>query len=719
MAGNKADKGNDDVNSNTAETDGKDVDQQESNQPDKNNIDDNINIDTNTENAKEAKKDEIHKQIIDNDETGKNQIDSQKKKNAYKKNSVKADYQTSGTLGTSKWRLDEQGVLHFEAGTFMDWSETESYWDMVGNDDYIQKIIFDGQVKAGKSATYLFADLRNLTSIENADNFDLSDATDLHNLFENDGKLKSIDESNWDTSNVTDMHDMFNQCTALTHLDVTNWDTSSVTNMEHMFINCRALTHLDVTNWDTSSVTNMRSLFNGCRALTDLNVTNWDTSSVTDMDAVFNDCSALTSLNVVNWDTSNVTIMAAMFQDCSALTSLDVSNFDTSNVTTMALMFNNCSALTSLDLSGFDTSNVTDMMDMLQQTELFQIKLGKNFKFQSDVGLPNLTSSSSYTGKWVNVGTGSITAPTGNNIWTSDELVANYNGSTDSDWYVWQPRVSQASIEGHDSTIVAGPDSKWSASDNFDGGTDADGNPLDLNEVTVKGTVNPQVAGDYQVTYSYTDGYGNTVSKTVTVHVIASQASIEGHDSTIVAGPDSKWSASDNFDGATDAEGNPLDLNEVTVKGTVNPQVAGDYQVTYSYTDGYGNTVSKTVTVHVIASQNPDTPDIPNKPGTPDTPDTPNKPDTPNVPVTPMKPTQSNQTISESSESAKNAGNTSVNVVSASKQKINSNAPSKMNTLPQTGEKDSDPEITMGILGLLASIISLFGLSKRRRNKED
>ena len=110
------------------------------------------------------------------------------------------------------------------------------------------------------------------------------------------------------------------------------------------------------------------------------------------------------------------------------------------------------------------------------------------------------------------------------------------------------------------------------------------------------------------------------------------------------------------------------------------------------------------VTVHVIASQNPDIP---------------NKPDTPNVPVTPMKPTQPNQTISEPSESAKNAGNTSVNVVSASKQKTNSNTPSKMNTLPQTDEKDSNPEITMGILGLLASIIGLFGLGKRRRNKEN
>lgn len=84
-----------------------------------------------------------------------------------------------------------------------------------------------------------------------------------------------------------------------------------------------------------------------------------------------------------------------------------------------------------------------------------------------------------------------------------------------------------------------------------------------------------------------------------------------------------------------------------------------------------------------------------------------------------MKPTQPNQTISESSEPVKNTGNESVNVVSASKQKTKSNASSRMNTLPQTGEKDSNSEITMGILGLLASIMGLIGLGKRRRNEED
>ncbi|GKT03770.1 bacterial Ig-like domain-containing protein [Furfurilactobacillus entadae] len=163
--------------------------------------------------------------------------------------------------------------------------------------------------------------------------------------------------------------------------------------------------------------------------------------------------------------------------------------------------------------------------------------------------------------------------------------------------------ATKASVTGHDSNLIAGPNTKWQASDNFDGATDANGNPVTLNNVSVSGTVNPQVPGDYAVTYSYTDTQGNVVSKIVTVHVTASKASVTGHDSTVIAGPNTKWQASDNFDGATDINGNSLTLTDVTVSGSVNPQVAGDYPVIYSYTDVQGNVVSKTATIHVTATK--------------------------------------------------------------------------------------------------------------------
>jgi LPXTG-motif cell wall-anchored protein len=202
-------------------------------------------------------------------------------------------------------------------------------------------------------------------------------------------------------------------------------------------------------------------------------------------------------------------------------------------------------------------------------------------------------------------------------------------GNVVSDTVTVTVLASQASVDGHDSTIVAGPDQKWSPADNFDGATDAEGNPVDLKDVTVDGTVDPTKAGVYEITYSYTDANGNTVSTTVKVTVVDNKTSIDGHDSSMIADPDAKWSPADNFDGATDAEGNPVDIDDVTVDGTVDPTKAGDYDVTYSYTDAAGNQVHVDVTVHVYPADiivDPDDPKVPDTPINPDDPDSPDYP---------------------------------------------------------------------------------------------
>ncbi|MGI1826423.1 immunoglobulin-like domain-containing protein, partial [Lactiplantibacillus plantarum] len=96
--------------------------------------------------------------------------------------------------------------------------------------------------------------------------------------------------------------------------------------------------------------------------------------------------------------------------------------------------------------------------------------------------------------------------------------------------------IDQTSIDTKDSTLVAGPNTTWSAGDNFVSATDADGKALSLTDLKVSGSVDPTKAGRYEVTYSYTDAAGNVVTKTATITVVASQASIDTKDSTLVAG---------------------------------------------------------------------------------------------------------------------------------------------------------------------------------------
>ncbi|PID82479.1 MAG: hypothetical protein CSB16_01250 [Clostridiales bacterium] len=169
-----------------------------------------------------------------------------------------------------------------------------------------------------------------------------------------------------------------------------------------------------------------------------------DTSNVTDMSSVFGMCTALEYIDLSNFDTSNVTNMRSMFYGCESLTSLDVSGFDTSNVTDMGSMFEECKSLESLDLSNFHIGSDIYKEDMFDSMiNLRRLTLGSNIESLSgsallDIQEMNGFDSEYYTGKWQNVGTGTVISPKGDQVLTSEELVSTYDGSH-PDTYVWQP----------------------------------------------------------------------------------------------------------------------------------------------------------------------------------------------------------------------------------------------------------------------------------------
>lgn len=157
--------------------------------------------------------------------------------------------------------------------------------------------------------------------------------------------------------------------------------------------------------------------------------------------------------------------------------------------------------------------------------------------------------------------------------------------------------ATQAGLTTTNSTLIAGPTTKWTVMDNLTAGKDATGQALDLSQVKVSGTVDTTKVGSYPITYTYTDNQGNVVKQTITVTVTKSQAGLTVKDSTLTAG--GTWTAADNFVQATDATGQTLTLSAVTVSGQVNTTTAGSYQVTYTYVDAAGNTYTKTATITV------------------------------------------------------------------------------------------------------------------------
>ena len=349
---------------------------------------------------------------------------------------TKADI-ASGKFGTSSWYITQTGILHIGAGELGPASDNpwnaQHYSGVAG----INSIVFDGQVKANQDSNSLFSGMENVANIENLDYLDTSEVENAIYMFEDVSSLTSLDLSNFNTSKINDMSAMFTGMSSLEELNLSSFDTSNVTSMEKMFNSCISLKSLDLSTFNTSKVTNMSGMFNVMNQLEDLNLGSLDTSNVTSMDDMFAGCTLLKNLDLSTFNTSKVTNMSRMFEFTNLLTDLDVSSFDTSNVTSMDDMFYDCTNLKNLDLSSFNTSKVTNMSGMFGQMKLKKLFLGADTKLDSSVDLSN-NDPDTFSGKWQNIGTGTVDEPNGEWTGTSEQLIAR-TGTGTADTYVALP----------------------------------------------------------------------------------------------------------------------------------------------------------------------------------------------------------------------------------------------------------------------------------------
>lgn len=319
-----------------------------------------------------------------------------------------------------------------------------------------------------QSATDMRSMFDGLKTVQALDvsGFQTGQVTDMQDLFNDVQQVQQLDLSKWDTRQVTTMFGMFLNMTNLSELDLSDsFNTQNVTNMSAMFAGDKSLKTLDLSHFDTAKVTTMDNLLTSTSSLTAIDVSHFDTSHTTSMASMFASMSSLTSLNLSNFDTSQVTNMNNMFSGMFNLTTLDLSNFDTSHVTDMSSMFNSMDKLQSLDLSHFDTSNVTDMSFMISADESLTALNLSSFSTKAETnqvkllvalpklrvlvlgkGMVNLTdtnlSDPKTRGHWQNVGTGTIADPTGQYNYDSAGLVANFDGPTMGDTYVWILRLT-------------------------------------------------------------------------------------------------------------------------------------------------------------------------------------------------------------------------------------------------------------------------------------
>ncbi len=228
-------------------------------------------------------------------------------------------------------------------------------------EENIHVIDFENKIYAPQSEESLFANLPQLTTVNNAGNLDVSDTENLYKWFENCPNLTTIDVSNWDTEKVRLMSALFSGCTNLATIDISKWDTSSCEKMEEMFMNCSSLTTIAVDSLEMNTVTAVRKMFSGCTNLQTIDVSNWDTQNIVNMCALFENCENLQSIEVGSWDMQNAQDISYMFYGCKKLTTINVGSWNTQSAVNLDRTFMNCEKLATLDVSKLKTDNVQNM----------------------------------------------------------------------------------------------------------------------------------------------------------------------------------------------------------------------------------------------------------------------------------------------------------------------------------------------------------------------
>ena len=239
--------------------------------------------------------------------------------------------------------------------------------------------------------------------------WNVSAITNMYNLFNGWNKANwnftSLDLSNWDMSNKTDISQMFSNCPNLTSLNVVGWNVENVEQCYSLFYNCSGLETLDITGLSLPLVTNMNGMFNQCESLhTLIGYENLVQNSVNSIHGLFNNCKKLTSLDLSNWDVSEVSNMADTFGWCTLLETLTgVEEWNVGNVNIdqhgnnrMQAMFNKCYVL-DLDLSNWCVENIPSTPPYFANYTLFGDTQSKLPVWGTCPDVPSPTPSPSVT----------------------------------------------------------------------------------------------------------------------------------------------------------------------------------------------------------------------------------------------------------------------------------------------------------------------------------
>ncbi len=222
-----------------------------------------------------------------------------------------------------------------------------------------------------ENAEHLFGQVRAASISLNGCNFGkLTKATGMFNYVDlqtpGDEKTKiTMDDCNMSSlGNPSQLFQCFSgDNSRMQEFSGKNWNVSSATSIENLFNNQKSLEVIDLEGSNFGSVTNTKNLFNGCDRIETIILSNCDMHSLTGVYSFNNTDKSLKYFYADKWDIRNVKSLENFFNYSSIgqreLKEVDFTGAKLDSVTSMKLMFGNCDKLDTV--TGLDTIEVTSL----------------------------------------------------------------------------------------------------------------------------------------------------------------------------------------------------------------------------------------------------------------------------------------------------------------------------------------------------------------------
>ncbi|KRO14018.1 hypothetical protein IV64_GL001854 [Lactiplantibacillus xiangfangensis] len=513
----------------------------------------------------------------------------------------------------------------------------------------------------------MFSEDGALTELD-VSSFNTKNVVDMSYMFSNDTQLERLDLSHFDTKNVVDMSYMFSNDTQLERLDLSHFDTKNVVDMSYMFNNDIKLGRLDLRNFETPNLKSVYEMFLGDGALKYLNLANFDTRNIVNKVHGSNGFGLRTFRwfnisSILSDPQDNMVNPQVLVLGANTRLKMDWPMNEVSDVMVLDPSTPGIADITLADIAkGFGYKSVDDMKADLFAAGLQSANTITGLWVNADTGerltapalMARYGNDQAVAGTWTwqtIVGKDVTMIAHPNAEWKPadnfDQAVDDDNQALGLDKMTVTLRDATSnaivnnidptkagrytvtySYPGSDNvirtsgpvalTILANQDNiqvdnivlelndTFQAMAHLQGVTNADGSAVDFSNVTTSNTVDSSIPGNYTVTYLFTDLFGDTVQKTVTVVVNG----LTLKQDNLNVSTDDHWDPQTNVAATVDDTGKTVAPEEMTVTMTddaghvvSNLKRPGQYQVSYSFSDGHG-THSQRAIVTVVAGVN-------------------------------------------------------------------------------------------------------------------